>query len=239
MALTSSCSQDSSTKLQGFVEAQVVSPGLRSYFTQHGYTYFEKAESRRWLHRVREEHPLRTKELTADHLAAIKAYTSGNTGIYRQVNGSLKSDSRVRKLAHQHMVDILNEGLQLLPVDPDLETKPLYRRLPSALVDEYKAYKRGDLLISPGYTSTSLIDYDILDGDFERSLLLVLNPSSDNSLGREISMFSAYPNELEVLFPPGMVLEISDRLVEKNSILYGEPSKDFVIKADVAYGACP
>ncbi len=238
LILLTGCSQDSSTKLQGFVEAQVVSQGLRSYFRQHGYTYFEKADSRRWLNRVREDHPLRTARLTADHIAAIRAYTDGTSRLYREINGALKSDSRVRKGVHMHMVDLLSESLDLLPIDEDLETSRLYRRLPSALIDRYKTYRSGDLLTSVGFTSTSLIDYDILDGDFERSLLLVVDPSSDNTLGREIWMFSAYPHEQEVLFPPGTVFEITDRLIEKDAILYGEPVKDFIIKANAAYGPC-
>ena len=40
LVVSTGCSQDSSTKLQGFVEAQVVSQGLRNYFRQHGYTLF-------------------------------------------------------------------------------------------------------------------------------------------------------------------------------------------------------
>lgn len=238
LVISMGCSQDSSAKLQGFVEAQVVSQGLRSYFRQHGYTYFEKSDSRRWLHRVREDYPLKTANLTADHIAAIRAYTDGQSRLYREINGALKSDSRVRKSVHKHMVDLLSESLELLPIDEDLETSTLYRRLPSALIERYKTYRSGDLLTSMGFTSTSLFDYDILDGDFDRSLLLVVDPSSENTLGREIWMFSAFPNEQEVLFPPGTVFEIRDRLIEKDAILYGEPVKDFIIKANAAYGPC-
>jgi hypothetical protein len=132
------------------------------------------------------------------------------------------------------LIDNLNEAISLMPEDDQLLETVLFRRLPNKLIEEFSLYTPDDIMQSPAYFSTSVNDYNLLDGD-ERSLVIRLEPSEYNLLGRNIAELSAYPGEGEVLFPPGMVVKFQDKLTQNKVFIGGEQYLEFTISAQIVH----
>lgn len=138
-----------------------------------------------------------TDGVTKDDLSAIAHYTGPG---YQELNGALRSDAMD---ASQHArVEALKNALEKLPAYQG----PVIRgtNLPPEVVAQYRP---GEVITEDAFLSTTtnaaVAQSPTFAGNVEFRIL--------SSSGRDISSFSVFPEEQEILFPPGTRFYILDK----------------------------
>ncbi|WP_243393756.1 ADP-ribosyltransferase [Mycobacterium ahvazicum] len=145
-------------------------------------------------------HPHSTIPLTPADIAALTDYTGPG---YQELNDVLRNGAL--DASHQARVDAINRALEKLPAYQG----PVIRgtSLPTEVLDRYQP---GRVITEPAFTSTTTLravaEGPAFGGNVEFRIFSLT--------GRDISSFSMYPGEKEVLFPPGSKFYVENRTVD-------------------------
>ncbi|WP_275952242.1 ADP-ribosyltransferase [Mycobacterium heckeshornense] len=144
--------------------------------------------------------PIETDTLTPDDRSALADYTG--TG-YAELNSALRSDTV--DAAQQARIDALNRALEKLPTYDG----PVVRgtNLPPEVLARYQP---GEVVTESAFTSTTTNPAVALSPAFAGNVEFRILSST----GRDVSSFSMFPDEQEILFPPGTNFYVVNRTVD-------------------------
>jgi hypothetical protein len=138
--------------------------------------------------------------LTPDDLPALADYTGPG---YQDLNNALRIDAL--EASQQARVDAIIRALEKLP--PYEGTVIRGTNLPVDVLDRYQP---GQVITEPAFTSTTTIravaEGPAFAGNVEFRIF--------STTGRDISSFSMYPGEQEILFPPGAKFYVVNKTVD-------------------------
>jgi hypothetical protein len=148
------------------------------------------------------EHGLSLSEAVSIHIYTTEAY--------KEINAELRL--KTVRPDTDAIVEQCKSGMAKLPSHQDLVSR-LVNLPPEALAD----HAEGEVMTYQAFTSTSMI----LSGanDFHGNVFMVMQPKDPGSGGKDVSMFSRYGNEREVLFPPGAQFKILKRTEPDPSVV--------------------
>lgn len=148
-------------------------------------------------------HPPTESPLTPDDVSALADYTGPG---YQELNDALRNGAL--DASHQARVDAINRALEKLPAYEG----PVIRgtNVPADVLDRYQP---GRVITEPAFTSTTTLravaEGPAFAGNVEFRIF--------STTGRDVSSFSMYPGEQEVLFPPGAKFYIVGRTVDQKT----------------------
>lgn len=155
-------------------------------------------------------------DLTRDEAAAVHLYTQGwddsTQSLYAKLNDMLREreQTRTQKLSPWlPFMKLLNTALGKLPIS---EAVYVWRGVPK---DVTGAYPQGRVFRWWSYTSatTAANCSEVFCEHRQERTLFTITP---NKRGIDVSKYSAFPSEEEVLFLPGTQFEVSGSLTENN-----------------------
>lgn len=144
--------------------------------------------------------PLPTSALDLDDHSALGDYTGLG---YRDLNNALRTD--VLDASQQARVDAVTRALEKLPPYEG----PVIRgtNVPADVLDRYVP---GQVITEPAFTSTTTLravaEGPAFAGNAEFRIF--------STTGRDVSSFSTYPGEQEILFPPGTKFYVVSKTVD-------------------------
>lgn len=135
----------------------------------------------------------RPAALTQKDLDALKDYTGPG---YQELNNALRAGTV--DPSQQARINAIEQALGKLPNHQG----PVFRGtdLPSDVLAQYKP---GEVITEKAFTSTSTASTQAFPGSTQFTIL--------SKSGKDVSQYSQYPGEQEILFPPGARFEIVSR----------------------------
>lgn len=143
------------------------------------------------------------RNLSEAELTAVHAYTRAHEYHYR-LNEALRSGKAERFADVAPMANVLDNALAKLPVHSGT-----VMRITDLPFEVAQSVRRGDDFIDDAFMSASLKNPDDFEGNFEFRII--------SRSGREITGFSAFPDETEILFPRGTRFAILRVIPEEES----------------------
>jgi hypothetical protein len=137
-----------------------------------------------------------------DELVAIRLYTSS---AYRKVNQALRTRDPATLPAMESIIKAASSGLNKLPASPC--TAKRGTGLPDNVL---KALEKDTQFIECAFLSTT---YGDIPGAFKKDITFEIESDSC----ARIDWMSEFPNEKEVLFPPGSEFFVTDRTDEQKN----------------------
>jgi SPP1 gp7 family putative phage head morphogenesis protein len=135
-------------------------------------------------------------ELTAEEAGAIRSYTGG---IYGTLNNALRAGKYTSDLRLQAYVEAAQHGLEKMPKFQGLTSRGMTLH-GQALENMLKAYQPGTIFEEAAFISTS----EGAKAAFGGNVFIRIH----GKRGVDISQFSKYPGEREVLYMPGTQLRV-------------------------------
>jgi hypothetical protein len=147
--------------------------------------------------------------LSADHIAALNLYTQD--AMYSALNAALRAADRATVKPYFSYLRLFLDALRLLPAHhPHGDDATVFRGVNKDLGAHYPDGKKvffwsvtscttdGAMLSNPKFLGTT----------GARTMLNITTPSS-----RDISRYSSYPSEAEVVLPPGLQFQVMSKTV--------------------------
>ena len=151
----------------------------------------------------------------------IHAYTLAEPSIYGAVHGILNSkersntDSEIKVIAALNFTKFIDEALKQLPSYKPPEGQPYVYRGIRYVHRDFKS-RFADGTIFPWYTlksaSTGIEVLDTFCGQTGPRTVFEITVKEEDSSVKDISMFSAFPAEKEVLAPPSTMFKVTGQL---------------------------
>lgn len=148
--------------------------------------------------------------ITPEEAAAMKAYTSG---LYSRLNPPLRNGQYASRPALQAYVDAAQHGMAKLPKYRGLSSRGIGRLDGAELDNMLKTYHPGAVVEEHAFTSSSAGEKAAFSGKVYFKIT--------GRSGVDVSGFSYYPGEREVLFAPGTRFRVDKvEKVGNNYIIY-------------------
>ncbi len=152
-----------------------------------------------------------SKDMPDVEKVALYGYMSGYTdkvtgdivGDYQNLNAALRAKGTSGAAISTEMQDYVDHATKALARLPEL-SPGLRNRMASLPPDADKLYMPGARVTEHAFVSTSAGSIGRDDHNFKIS----------GRSGKDVSGFSSFPHEKEVLFPPGLQFKVLDRMVD-------------------------
>ncbi|XP_049433689.1 ecto-ADP-ribosyltransferase 5-like [Epinephelus fuscoguttatus] len=141
---------------------------------------------------------LKPPNMKEQHIVAIHCYTNNSNGVYRDFNTAVRTQGPQYKTTFRYhaLHFLLTDAIQTLKGEEKVPCVTVYRRTGSTFEQD------GTEIRFSSFTSTSMGNYT--DKDYGNKTCFKIY----TCFGADISMYSAHPEEREVLIPPYEVFKV-------------------------------